>query len=68
MEQSYYWVMSCIESSFSSFQFKCCFTLIQLFEAKYKDEELARHSITELYTALDKQEIKYSVLAESILL
>src|SRR5690348_8397623 len=61
MEQSYSWVMACIESCFSAFQFSCCYTLIDLFEAKYKEQEGARQLQSELYKALINQTIKHSV-------
>lgn len=59
MEQSYQWIMNCIESSNNEFQFKCCRTLIGLFDTMYKEESDLWHSLTELLTAMDKQEIKH---------
>lgn len=62
MEQTYFWIISIIESSSNKFQFKCCSTLIELFEAKYKDyPNWAQEMADDLRGQLDNQTVKYSV-------
>lgn len=61
MQTSYEWILSCIKSSSNDFQFKCCATLIELFENMYKDEQQIKTALSELKYALDNQEIKFSV-------
>ena len=47
MEQSFEWIVTCIQSCTNDFQLDCCRTLIELFRDMYKDEE-------EVYGYLDK--------------
>lgn len=61
METSYLWIMNCIESSSNGFQFRCCTTLIKLFEAMYKDEEWLGERVSELSETLYEQEVKHGV-------
>lgn len=57
MEEAYFWILSCIESSKDGFQFKCCATLIELFEAMYK----AENETIDLKFALDEKKIKHGI-------
>lgn len=61
MEQSYNWILSCINSSSNSFQFKCCTNLIELFLMKYKDSSDIKSKIDDLELALDNQIVRHSV-------
>lgn len=47
MEQSFEWIVTCIQSCTNNFQLDCCRTLIELFRDMYKYEEDA-------YKYLDK--------------
>lgn len=61
MEQSYAWVLSCIESSTNGFQFRCCKTLIELFKQKYAKEPLGELKAKELLSILDAQDVRFRV-------
>ena len=62
MEHSFSWIMSCIESSTNAFQFKCCQTLIGLFETMYKDTvDNIQQMVTDLEFELYEQKIKHGI-------
>jgi hypothetical protein len=60
MQTSYEWLLACIASSSNTFQFNCCHTLIELFAARFKHEEV-KEAVSKLEDALTQQEIKHSV-------
>lgn len=61
MEQSFTWVLSCIESSSNEWQFRCCHSLIDLFYLKYNGEHEAGEFSTALKTKLYDQKIKHGL-------
>lgn len=62
IEQSYNWIVSCINSSTNKFQFDCCRKLIEYFEAMYKDSnEMSFYSGGELRDLLNLQELKFNI-------
>jgi len=62
LENSYNWIVSCINSSSNKFQFDCCRTLIELFETMYKDSTNWNNQLkTDLETFLDNLIVKHSI-------
>lgn len=61
MKESYDWLVKCVSGCWNSFQIDCCYTLLQLFKLRYKEEgnKLADQLLLDIRT----KEIEISITA-----
>ena len=61
IKENYQWVRQCIQTSWTEFHLKCCRTLIELFEDKFRDDKDCKLMTDDLLIDIRNKETEINI-------